>query len=139
MESHHGILQSIVDMQTGDIQQKRTDWAKETGSFTDKGDYFYFVGCLPYHEVVFSYLNISPLQNAKAVLRMLNKMGITPVISNDERCCGHDALWTGNEATFRKLAERNLEMIAASGAKTVLFSCPEGYMTFKNHYPKVLR
>ncbi len=137
LESHHGILQSIVDMQTGDVQQKRTAWAEKAGSFSEKGEFFYFVGCLPYYEVVFSYLNVSPLQNAKAVLGILNKMGITPVISNDERCCGHDALWSGNEATFRKLAERNLEAIASSGAKTVLFSCPEGYTTFKKHYPKV--
>lgn len=137
LESHHGILQSVVDMQKGEVKQKRTDWAENAGSFGNKGDYFYFVGCLPYQQVVFSYLNVAPLENAKAVLRILNKMGISPVISNDERCCGHDALWSGNESTFRKLAERNLEVIAASGAKTVLFSCPEGYTTFKKHYPKV--
>ena len=45
-------------------------------------------------------------------------------------------LTSGNQDTFQKLAERNLEVIAASGAKTVLFSCPEGYATFKKQYPK---
>jgi heterodisulfide reductase subunit D len=63
-------------------------------------------------------------------------MGVEPVISNHERCCGHDALWSGDEATFRELARRNLEAIKSSGAKTVLFSCPEGYVTFKDFYPK---
>ena len=63
-------------------------------------------------------------------------MGIEPVISNHERCCGHDALWCGDRATFRKLAELNLEVITASGAKTVLFGCPEGYVTFKKYYPQ---
>ena len=63
-------------------------------------------------------------------------MGIEPVISNDERCCGHDAFWSGNETVFSKLAKLNIETITASGAKTVLFSCPEGYYTFKHHYPK---
>ncbi len=135
-ESHHGILQSIADLQAGEIQQRRTDWAKETGTFAEKGDYFYFVGCLPYFEVIFGYLDISPLKSARGVLTILNKMGITPVISNEERCCGHDALWSGNEETFRKLAKRNMEVITASGAKTVLFSCPEGYTTFKEYYPK---
>ncbi|MGD9239907.1 MAG: (Fe-S)-binding protein, partial [Desulfobacterales bacterium] len=66
----------------------------------------------------------------------LNKMGIEPVISNHERCCGHDALWCGDHTTFRKLAGWNLEVIKSSGAKTVLFSCPEGYATFKKYYPK---
>ncbi len=136
LESHHGMMQSIADLQIGDIQQQRTSWAEGVGSFAERGDYFYFVGCLPYFDVIFSYLELSPLESARSVLTLLNRMGITPVISNDERCCGHDAFWSGNEETFRKLAERNLEMIKSSGARTVIFSCPEGYTTFKKHYPK---
>jgi Fe-S oxidoreductase len=61
---------------------------------------------------------------------------VEPAISDDERCCGHDALWSGNKEVFLKLARWNLAVIKASGAKTVLFSCPEGYITFKNQYPK---
>jgi Fe-S oxidoreductase len=57
-------------------------------------------------------------------------------VSNNERCCGHDALWNGNVETFKRLAQLNLEAIRASGAKQVVFSCPEGYYTFKNYYPK---
>jgi heterodisulfide reductase subunit D len=136
VESHHGMLQSIAGLQTHDIKQQRIAWAKEAGTFAETGDYFYFVGCLPYFEVTFAYLNLSPLSSAKSVLSLLNKMGVTPVISNDECCCGHDALWSGDEATFRALAAKNLEAIKNSGAKTVLFSCPEGYYTFKHHYPE---
>jgi len=136
VESHHGMLQTIAELQTRTVQQKRSSWAEGVGSFEQRGEYFYFVGCLPYFDVIFRYLELSPLDSARSVLILLNKMGISPVISDDERCCGHDALWSGNEETFRKLAERNLEVIAASGASTVLFSCPEGYMTFKRHYPR---
>ena len=136
LESHHGILQTIAKFQTRGIKQNRTEWAKQAGTFRDNGDYFYFVGCLPYLDVTFQYLELSPLESARSVLKILNKMGIEPVISNDERCCGHDALWSGEMETFHKLAEINLEVIRSSGAKTVLFSCPEGYFTFKRHYPK---
>ncbi|MDY6971681.1 MAG: (Fe-S)-binding protein, partial [Thermodesulfobacteriota bacterium] len=100
------------------------------------GDFFYFVGCLPYFDVTFRYLELNPLDSARSVLTLLNKMGIEPVVSNDERCCGHDALWSGDEVKFRELARWNLEVIKASKAKTVLFSCPEGYYTFKHHYPE---
>ena len=137
-ESHHGIMQTVARIQQRDIQQDRIAWAREAGSFQETGDYFYFVGCLPYFDVVFNYLEISPLDSARSVLSLLNRLGIEPVISNDERCCGHDALWSGDEQTFRKLAERNVELIQSSGAKTVLFSCAEGYNTFKLQYPKVL-
>ena len=135
-ESHHGILQTVAGLQTRNLKQQRTGWAKKAGVFRDTGEYFYFVGCLPFFDVTFRYLNLSPLETARSVLMLLNKMGIEPVISNNERCCGHDALWCGDLETFRKLARWNLEVIKASGAKTVLFGCPEGYVTFKNYYPK---
>lgn len=135
-ESHHGILQAVAGLQTCNLKQQRTQWAHEAGAFGDSGEYFYFVGCLPFFDVTFRYMNLSPLENARSVLGLLNKMGIEPVISNHERCCGHDALWCGDQTTFRKLAGWNLEVIKSSGAKTVLFSCPEGYVTFKKYYPK---
>ncbi len=135
-ESHHGILQALAGLQTHDLKQQRTGWAREVGSFRNRGQYFYFVGCLPFFDITFRYLNLSPLDAARSMLALLNKMEIEPVISNDERCCGHDALWCGDHTTFHKLAEWNLSVIKSSGAKKVLFSCPEGYITFKQYYPK---
>jgi heterodisulfide reductase subunit D len=135
-ESHHGILQAIAGLQTHNIKQQRTGWAQKAGTFRDTGEYFYFVGCLPFFDVTFRYLNLSPLKTARSMLTLLNKIGIEPVISDHERCCGHDALWCGDQNTFRKLAELNLEAVKSSGAKTVLFSCPEGYVIFKKYYPK---
>jgi heterodisulfide reductase subunit D len=57
------------------------------------------------------------------------------VVSDAEHCCGHDMLWNGQMETFRKLAGHNLEVIRNSGAKRVVFQCPEGYHTFKYQYP----
>ena len=139
LESHHGILQTIARLQTLNIRQQRTAWAEEVGAFRETGDYFYFVGCLPYFDVTFRYLDLTPLDTARSVLTLLNMLGVEPVISNDERCCGHDALWSGDEATFLELGRRNIEVIKSSGAKTVLFSCPEGYFTFKYDYPKYFK
>jgi heterodisulfide reductase subunit D len=136
VESHHGIQQSIARLQRHSLSQKRTGWAEKAGRFKSAGDYFYFVGCLPYFDITFRYLNISPLDSARSALTLLNRIGIEPVISNDERCCGHDALWCGEEDGFRELALWNIEVIQSSGAKTVLFDCPEGYSTFKYSYPK---
>ncbi|UCF57484.1 MAG: (Fe-S)-binding protein [Deltaproteobacteria bacterium] len=138
LESHHGVLQSIARLQTRAIKQQRTEWAEEAGTFRDKGKVFYFVGCLPFFDVIFRYLGVPSLDIGRSVLRLLNSMGVEPVISNDERCCGHDALWSGNETVFRELARWNVQVIKSSGAKTVLFSCPEGYFTVKNYYSKYL-
>ncbi|MDY6974231.1 MAG: 4Fe-4S dicluster domain-containing protein, partial [Thermodesulfobacteriota bacterium] len=35
LESHHGILQTITDLQRSDIKQRRTGWAEETGIFRE--------------------------------------------------------------------------------------------------------
>lgn len=135
-ESHHGIFQTITDLQTREITQNRIAWAEESGRISRTGDYFYFTGCLPYFDVTFQYLEMSAIESAKSILKMLNRLGIEPVISNDERCCGHDAFWNGNQETFEALARRNMEVIEASGAKTVIFGCPEGYVTFRDCYPE---
>lgn len=135
-ESHHGIFQSITDLQTRDIAQNRIAWAEKEFKIRETGEYFYFTGCIPYFDVVFRYLEISAVESAKSILSILNRMGIEPVLSNDERCCGHDAFWSGSQETFEELARRNMEVIKASGAKTVIFGCPEGYVTFRDIYPE---
>jgi len=136
--SHHGIFQSLTSMQAGSLTQNRIGWAQESGRISEKGDYFFFVGCLPYQDVVFKYLDLKMIDTAKSILKILNKMGIEPVVSNDERCCGHDAFWSGNEELFATLAKKNVETIKNSGAKTVIFSCPEGYSVFMESYPSVV-
>ncbi len=135
-ESHHGIFQTITELQSLKLKQKRNTWAQDTGSFKKSGELFYFVGCLPYIDLVIDHFKPSSLEIARSVLKLLNLMGIEPVISNDECCCGHDALWSGNKTLFLELSRKNIETIKSVGARTVVFSCPEGYYTFKNHYPE---
>ena len=137
MPAHNGMLQTIMAIQTKDIKQNRTSWI-EDGKTKETGDVFYFVGCKPYFNVIFENIDAGSIQGAQNVLKILNTCGVEPVVSNNERCCGHDALWNGNEDTFKQLARLNVEVIRASGAKQVIFSCPEGYHTFKEYYPKFL-
>jgi len=73
---------------------------------------------------------------ARNSIKVLNALGIEPMVLPNERCCGHDLLWTGDVETFKKLAQLNAQMIKESGAKKIVFSCPEGYRTFKIDYPQ---
>ena len=133
--AHHGMLQAVMSIQTRDVQQNRMHWIKD-GKTRETGDVFYFVGCRPYFDVIFRDIDAGSITGAQNVLKVLNACGVEPVVSNNERCCGHDALWNGNEEKFKQLARLNLNLISSSGAKQVIFSCPEGYHTFKNFYPK---
>ncbi len=134
--THHGMLQSVMEFQARGVNQKKTEWAREAGKIAETGDVFYFVGCMPYFEVIFRDIGVDSLTIGRSVIKILNASGVTPVVSDEEACCGHDMLWNGNPEMFKKLAEKNLELIRRSGAKQVVFSCPEGYYTFKHHYPQ---
>ncbi|MCK4547000.1 MAG: (Fe-S)-binding protein [Candidatus Eisenbacteria sp.] len=136
--THGGVLKALVDLQTRGLPQKRTTWIPGDVRIRKTGDVLFFVGCLPHYQVVFRHLEFDGLGSAAAALRLLNQIGIEPVVRDDERCCGHDAYWTGDLETFETVARLNLEMIRASGAKRVVFTCPEGYHTMKEIYPRFL-
>jgi heterodisulfide reductase subunit D len=136
--SHHGMLQIIMELQTQGIKQKKTVWAKEAGQIAETGDTYFFVGCMPYFDVIFRDMGVDSLSISRNVIKILNAGGIEPVVSDDEACCGHDMLWNGKFENFHKLALRNVDLIRSSGARRVVFNCPEGYYTFKHHYPEYL-
>ena len=133
--SHGGALQSLMRIMTDlEFKQNRMDWIDDDLKIAEKGDYLFFVGCAPYLDVFFADLGAATLDAAKGVIRTLNVLGIEPVVLPDERCCGHDLLWSGDEENFKRLAENNLELIKNAGAKTVIFSCAECYRAFKHDY-----
>lgn len=134
-ECKHGkIIQLLQRMMTNpDIKQKRLGWA-EGLKYSDRGEYFYFTGCLPYFDYMFTYINHTDI--ARATLKILNAAGIVPVLSDEERCCGYESLWNGDEETFGRLAELNIETIKTSGAKKVVTSCAECFRTIKVDYQK---
>ena len=135
--SHGGSVQSIMRMMTSpDLNQRRMDWIDKKLKVAEKGEVLYFVGCLPYFDSLFSDIEVETLKSAKASVKILNHVGITPVVLPQERCCGHDLLWGGDLDNFKKLAEHNIKEIKKAGVKKIIFSCPEGYRTFKIDYPK---
>jgi Fe-S oxidoreductase/coenzyme F420-reducing hydrogenase delta subunit len=135
--SHDGLIQKLVRLQLVSPSQNRISWVSEDLRISkQKGEYIYFVGCLPYLDVLFRGNGAEPLKIAKDTLKILNHLGVEPVLMEEEKCCGHDALYSGDIKTFLLLARYNIEKIRESGAKKVIFSCPECYHVFKDEYPK---
>jgi heterodisulfide reductase subunit D len=60
------------------------------------------------------------------------------VVSPDERCCGHDLLWTGDRASFEALARYNVQLVKQSGASTIVTSCAECLRTWRVDYQEFL-
>ena len=134
--AHNAVMQQLMGIMGGSLRQNRTGWLTEDLRTLARGDDFYFVGCLPYFDVVFADLGVVSTDAARDTVRLLNAIGIAPVVSNDERCCGADLLLNGDEDGFRRLAEINVQVIARSGARRVIFVCPECYHAFHDNYPR---
>jgi Fe-S oxidoreductase len=141
--AHDGILQELARIQAATQPdpargRRLPTWLAGDMRVSEGGDTFYFVGCLPFFDVVFANLGVKTLDIARSAVRLLNRAGVVPIVSGAERCCGADLLLAGDTTSFRRLAERNTEMIRASGAKRVVFTCAECYSAFKNDYPAIV-
>ncbi|HXZ30385.1 MAG TPA: (Fe-S)-binding protein [Dehalococcoidia bacterium] len=134
--AHSGQLQSVARLMTSPaIKQKRLEWLSKEYRVSENSEVLLWVGCAPYFAPIFEGIEFNALDITKASLKTLNVLGIEPKLLPNEKCCGHDALWTGDIETFRKLAEYNAAQIREAGIKKIVFSCPEGYRTFKLDYP----
>ncbi|MDY6911049.1 MAG: (Fe-S)-binding protein [Chloroflexota bacterium] len=137
--THGGALQSLMHIMASDeLKQNRLDWVPKHLETADTSDTLYFVGCAPYFNSFFAYLEAETLRAAKGSIALLNRLGIVPALSPNERCCGHDLLNSGDTVGFLKLARHNVQEIAGTGAKRVITSCPECYHTLKDTYPRYL-
>ena len=133
--SQGGLLHSMMRiMANSDFEQNRLEWVDEDLQIADTGDVFYFTGCQPQLDAVFQNRELNLTDIGRSAIKIMNKAGVVPVVSNNEKCCGHDLNWIGDEANVELLMNHNLDLIRKSGAKTVVFTCAECYRTFKVDY-----
>ena len=68
----------------------------------------------------------------------MNRLGITPVLLEQERSSGHDLLFAGDVEGFRRLARLNADAMRAAGVKRVVTTCAESYHVMAFHYRRVV-
>jgi heterodisulfide reductase subunit D len=137
---HGGALLSIMRlMSQGKVKQDRLGWlTDDLKTDPEKGEVFYWTGCTPYYDAFFTELEAPTVDASRAAVRLLNALGITPVVSPEERCCGHDLLWNGDREGYERLAKHNVELVARSGATMLVTSCAECLRTWKIDYEEFL-
>lgn len=136
--THAGVLREMMNLQTKDFVRKSTDWIGSGRRVAETGDTYFFVGCMPYFSVVFNEIGVDSVDTGRSAIDIMNALGIVPAVSTRERCCGYDMFAWGNLEGFENLARRNLDVIRQSGARRVVFTCPEGYYTFRVLYPEFI-
>lgn len=113
----------------GANEEARCNWSKKMDLQT-KADILYFAGC---------YASYRQPETAQASIKLLQAGGLkVATLGGEEWCCGQPAGLAGDWALEEEMARHNVERIKESGAKRVIFSCPECYRAFTVDYPQMV-
>ena len=131
MPAHKKVAEKIKSSHNcfGSSHEKRTDWLPEGITPSEKADVLYFAGCTA------SYIN---KEIAQSTVKIFKAAGTDFMLMPDEWCCGNILFSVGLYDDAKALAERNVEEMRKTGAKTLITSCAEGYRMWKVDYPKLL-
>lgn len=135
--THADTLSALGALQMRESFRKPREWLGKGARVAGKGSTYYYSGCLPFLDVVFREIGFEGRASGNASVKLLNAAGVVPAVSEEEVCCGHDPYWTGEREAVEYFARRNIAAIKKTGARRVVFSCPEGYYMFKHIYPEM--
>lgn len=135
-EAHGGFFQSLMRAMTSpNIRPRRWDGLPEDINLDPGSRVLFFGGCTPYFDLFFSkHLGVETCNIQNDSLRLLNFFDIKPALLQEERCCGHDLLWSGDRENFLKLAAMNVNMIHGLDVEEIITACPECYKTLAYDY-----
>ena len=136
--THGGFFQSMMRAMTADDLAPRRwqNLPEKIRTRTSGGQVLFFGGCAPYFDIFFSkFLGVQTARILEDSLRLLNFFDVEPMVLEQEVCCGHDLLWTGDVENFLRLARRNARAFADTGAGELITACPECYRTLCHDYP----
>jgi len=137
--AHHGVLGRVARLSAiGDLAPRTGGWRTTDLELDERSDTLLYVGCIPYFDVALGYIRQDLLDIPRSAVRLLNAMSIRPRVLASERCCGHDAYWSGDDALFEKLARANVEEVRRLGIRRVVAFCPECLSAWRDLYPKAL-
>ncbi len=138
--THGGVFEQIQNLMLNEkLKQDRLGWV--TGKLKvqkNVGETLFFTGCSPFFAAYFGEdYSKELIGSLRGAVKLMNKIGIEPALLENERCCGHDLLLRGDRENFIKVAHQVAEQIRTSGAKRVVFTCPECLVTLRDDYAEV--
>lgn len=136
---HGEVFQMVGRLTDMGERPARPVWLEDDLRIAKEGEIALFVGCLPIFDVVFQEeFGVETLAIARAAIRLLNHLGIEPVLVGEECCCGHDLLWGGERQAFETLATRNIRSFRDRGIRHIVTVCAECSRTWRLDYPEVV-
>lgn len=134
---HAGVFQSVARSMALEQPTSQPHWLTPDLQVADEGPLALFVGCAPFFDIYFRDLGVRTLDSTRAAVRILNQLGVHPVLVGEELCCGHDLLWRGERDEFEELAKANTRAFAERGIRHILTTCAECCRTWKLDYSEI--
>ncbi len=136
-ETHGGFLHALMrSMASPELTPNRWQNIPKELQVDQKSNTLFYGGCAPYYDIFFNkHLDVQTEKILFDAIRLLNFFDVHPRLLKDERCCGHDLLWSGDNEYFLKIARLNVDRLNSLDIDTMITSCPECYMTFNTTYP----
>jgi heterodisulfide reductase subunit D len=136
--AHGGFFQSMMRAMTAEpLAPQRWRQLPDTIRTRPQSAVLFFGGCAPYFDIFFNkFLGVRTHRILEDSLRLLNFFDVEPALLENERCCGHDLLWSGDRDNFLRLAQLNAQAIEASGAEELITACPECCYTLETEYAR---
>ncbi len=131
--AHENTLGFYKIMKDSKVTPKKTEFLADDVKTNEDSDVLYFMGCTTYFDIIFKEdVGFEGMGIADNTIRLLNAVGITPAVLDEEKCCGHDQFWRGQNRLFEEFAKQNAKFLKKY--KTIVTGCPECYRTLKEEY-----
>ncbi|MCC4771313.1 (Fe-S)-binding protein [Methanosarcina sp. DH2] len=108
----------------------RFDWITDDLEIDESSEIAYMTGCWIAH---------SQPDIARSTIRLLNHVGIKPMLLKEEKCCGLFLIDNGHLEEAAAHAKKFVDYIESLGVKKVIASCPGCYLVLGREYPKLYR
>ncbi len=136
LPGHKPILDSLKNYDNVWMQPRgrRGEWARGINvrdARKERVSVLYFAGCTYSYEPGLKEI-------ARKTLKILVENDVdVGILGNEEKCCSSPAYMIGDEETFKKFAEENIEKFNEMGIEILLTSCAGCYGLFKSKYPRL--
>jgi Fe-S oxidoreductase len=116
----------------GMLPADRREWMKGLGvpqySTAEGHELLFYVGCTAPHDPVVGNM-------ARAIVKVLQRAGVSFGITEDEFCCGSPSRRVGESFLFDDLSRKNVEQFKELGVKHIVTLSPHCFNSYLNEYP----
>jgi Fe-S oxidoreductase len=109
-----------------EVNQLENNYQYIPNVYTSKTEVLYFAGCMTHLQPAIKKSMIEILDTAKVKYKFMDE--------DKSICCGRPLLLAGKKEQALELVEKNKKIIAQSGAKLLVTSCPICYKVFSEDY-----